>query len=512
MHAALMPNGRVVFLDKVENYSPIYLADGNKAYSSEFDPETKQIVPLAYKTNAFCSAGTFLEDGRLISIGGNDALPYTDTTVTQGFDGIRYLERSATNNVMDGNPWIEPGNKLASRRWYATTQTMPDGSVLVASGSLNGFDPWNYENNNPTYEVLDPSGFGSRISKPMAILDKGQPYYLYPFLHLLRDGSVFVFTSKSSQLFDVSNNKIVRAMPDLPGLYRTYPNTGGSVLLPLRSQNNYLAEVIICGGGAYVGVNSPTDASCGRIKPDSDGPSWEMDAMPEGRVMVEGMLLADGTVLWLNGAHIGAQGFGIADEPALDALIYDPAKALGQRFEVAGRSEIPRLYHSVALLLLDGTVLVAGSNPAEQPLLPGFVNPSNILTKYPTEYRVEIYTPPYLVGENATRRPQDVLLSTMILRPDGSTFEVAFVPPHGSRNVNISLYHGGFVTHGLHMGHRMVVLDHDGWDDEDVTIQRLQVHMPDARWGNNVLPPGPYVLYVVVDGIPSVGKFVMVTR
>jgi hypothetical protein len=34
--------------------------------------------------------------------------------------------------------------------------------------------------------------------------------------------------------------------------------------------------------------------------------------MPEGRGMVEGTLLPDGTVVWLNGANHGAQGFGIA--------------------------------------------------------------------------------------------------------------------------------------------------------------------------------------------------------
>lgn len=28
---------------------------------------------------------------------------------------------------------------------------------------------------------------------------------------------------------------------------------------------------------------------------------------------------------------------------------------------------------------------------------------------------------------------------------------------------------------------------------------------------NNVAPPGPYVVYVVVDGVPGVGQFVMVS-
>lgn len=36
MHTGLMPNGRVVFLDKVENYTQIKLPDGQYAYSAEY--------------------------------------------------------------------------------------------------------------------------------------------------------------------------------------------------------------------------------------------------------------------------------------------------------------------------------------------------------------------------------------------------------------------------------------------------------------------------------------------
>ncbi|KAK5164245.1 uncharacterized protein LTR77_009939 [Saxophila tyrrhenica] len=47
MHAALMPNGNVVFLEKVENYTNLDLPNGQLAYSSEYDPLTNKRVPLA---------------------------------------------------------------------------------------------------------------------------------------------------------------------------------------------------------------------------------------------------------------------------------------------------------------------------------------------------------------------------------------------------------------------------------------------------------------------------------
>ena len=49
MAAGLMPNGRVVFLDKVENYTQIILNNGQYAYSAEYNPQTNEVVGLPYK-------------------------------------------------------------------------------------------------------------------------------------------------------------------------------------------------------------------------------------------------------------------------------------------------------------------------------------------------------------------------------------------------------------------------------------------------------------------------------
>jgi hypothetical protein len=412
MHAALLPNGRVVFLDKIENYTQLTLADGQYAYSSEYNPDMNSIsVPLSYRTNAFCSGGAFLPNGTLISVGGNGPLPDFDGTVGDGFTGIRYLTRSSTDTAFDGRSWVEPGNKLNTARWYASAQVMPDGTIFVASGSLNGLDPTITANNNPTYEILDAHGITRGESIPLDILAANQPYYMYPFIHLLKDGTLFIAVSKSAQLFDVATNQTTRTLPDLPGEHRTYPNTGTSVLLPLSSSNEWNPDVLICGGGAYQDITSPTDPSCGRIQPLSATATWEMDSMPEGRGMVEGTLLPDGTIVLLSGCNEGAQGFGLAQNPTFEALIYDPTRPLGQRFSTGASTNIPRLYHSVALLLLDGTIMVAGSNPVQMPILqPDAQNP------YVTEFRVEIYTPPYLSGTNADRRPQNVILSSKQLR------------------------------------------------------------------------------------------------
>ena len=324
---------------------------------------------------------------------------------------------------------------------------------------------------------------------------------MYPFLHLLKDGTLFVFTSHASQIFDVSRNKAVRELPNLSGLYRTYPNTGGSVMFPLTRENNYEAEIMVCGGGKEDSAISPTDNSCGRIKPTSAAPQWKMTKMPGGgRVMVEGILLLDETILWLNGARVGCQGFGTASIPAQDALVYDP---LQDSWSTAGHSDIPRMYHSVALMLLDGTILVAGSNPNEMPVLEEHVVPDDPLRAFPTEFRVEKYTPSYLLGEKAKLRPTDIDIAQKVFAPGQTISSISFKVPRKPEEVKVLLYHGGFVTHALHMGQVMVEMNHLDLKHVGDHGYGIEAQIPDIK-----LAPGPYVIYVVVDGVPGVGQFV----
>ena len=92
--------------------------------------------------------------------------------------------------------------------------------------------------------------------------------------------------------------------------------------------------------------------------------------------------LPDGTYMIMNGAMQGVAGFGLATDPNLQALLYDPTLPVGQRISILNTTIVDRLYHSEAILLQDGRVLVSGSDP-EDP-------------RFPQEYRVEVYIPPYL--------------------------------------------------------------------------------------------------------------------
>jgi hypothetical protein len=56
--------------------------------------------------------------------------------------------------------------------------------------------------------------------------------------------------------------------------------------------------------------------------------------------------LPDGTFLILNGAVQGVAGFGLAKDPNLGALLYDPKMTFNERISILNTTTVARLYHS----------------------------------------------------------------------------------------------------------------------------------------------------------------------
>ena len=190
----------------------------------------------------------------------------------------------------------------------------------------------------------------------------------------------------------------------------------------------------------------------------------------------DGVLLSDGTVLILNGARHGSGGGFMADNPVLRPLIYNESAPYGHRFTTMPSTKIPRMYHSVSVLLPSGEVLVAGSNPSVSYSAtgriptgwPSFDNNGHLApllqqqkaySAYPTEYRVEIFSPPYM---DVSARPK--ITSTWWYIQYGRTFEVkANLEGEDLQGITeIMLVNPGFHTHGQGMGQRMAVLEFKG--------------------------------------------------
>lgn len=142
--------------------------------------------------------------------------------------------------------------------------------------------------------------------------------------------------------------------------------------------------------------------------------------------------LPDGTYIIMNGAHKGVAGFGLAEDPNLQAILYDPSQPTNQRMSRLASTDIARMYHSEATLLPDGRVLVSGSDPQTY-----YPDGSEI---YPEEFRVEVYNPSYLTS--GLPRP-----SFQILEKDwtyGSTHAFTTSAPLG--NIRVSLIGGKSIS------------------------------------------------------------------
>lgn len=265
--------------------------------------------------------------------------------------------------------------------------------------------------------------------------------------------------------------------------------------------------------------------------------SWTKSFLPAPnfpRIYGNVVLLPDRTALSVGGANFDflpftGQGSAVtplhARERTASPVFVPESLDLDNPTEWKVESEhvSPRLYHSIALLLPDGRVLVGGGyrgktpdyiQPVSNP--PVLQNPS--LPEHFTWYNwrnehsnFEIYNPPYLTG--GSPRPQITAVAGSITYD--STFEITVAMPGETNPVNlidsVCLMSPGSETH------------HFGWDQRYVGLYAAPspTH-PNTRMvvtapaGPHLAPPGYYMLFVCTTAsaatkdqrVPSVAAFV----
>lgn len=494
MHMTLTSRNTVIIFDRTD-YGPSQLKlpngkcrnDPNDlalkvdcyAHSIEYNIVANSFRPLEVLTDTWCSSGSFLSDGTLVSTGG-----YND-----GAEAVRHFV-PCSNNACD---WSESYPKLAASRWYASNQILPDNSIVVVGGRRSF-----------SYEFVPSKGGAIALGLLTQTNVPNVENNLYPFVYLSSDGNLFIFANRQSILLDYVHNTVLKTFPNMPGGgARNYPSSGSSVMLPLSASDGFKrVEVLICGGspdGGYQqaanGVQVAALQTCGRMVITDANPSWAMENMPSPRVMGDMLILPNGEVLIINGARTGAAGWGNAANPNFAPLLYRPSNAAGSRFYVLAATTIPRLYHSTANVLPDGRILVGGSNPN--------IGYSFSGVPFPTELRLEAYSPYYLDNAYASQRPKITALSTSSIGY-GSTFTVQFSLGSTPTNVQYRVYAPPFTTHTFSMNQRQLLLAATGVRAVGGAYSSI-VTAPSSAIA---APAGYYLLFVVNAGIPSPGAWV----
>lgn len=488
VHAALLRTGKVAYFGGSENVQAQHAAGGAAIDNTRlWDPATGTITKLGSPANhdLFCCGHAFLPDGRLLAAGGTMQWGGGGHPVHGGhFAGLRNASLFNPGFGPGTNPWAatapllrERGKTTGGGGWYPTLLTLPSGRVLKLTGHPEHGDT---RHNNVMLETYDGAtgawsdeGIAADLPTPSTV---DSP--LYPRAHVLPDGEVFFVTPLGGPSGGPADrswrwNPSTKAWTSLgsgPGPeYGAFDTT--SVLLPLLPAEGHRARVLV--------MNRPDPKI---IDLGAAAAAWQLTAPrtlrdpvagPPVRYHATSVLLPDATVL-LVGGHSDPNNW---YPPVLAAELFTPATGTWSTMATAA---VPRVYHSVALLLPDGRVWTAGSD---------YGNGSH-------ESRMEVYSPPYLF-----RGPRPAIASAPSVVTLPSTFDIG--SPNAPSIASAALLRCGSSTHAFNPDQRYVGLAIQG-----SSPTKLIVASPPNR---NVAPPGYYLLFILdAQGVPSIGRFIRV--
>ncbi|KAF4637471.1 hypothetical protein G7Y89_g616 [Cudoniella acicularis] len=474
--------GKVTFLEKAGTGAP----NATGAYEldltqiANFSAAWRQMTRP--QSDVFCSGSVTMPDkvGRQLNVGG---------WAGESNFGVRIYWPDGSAGVPGVNQWVEDPQHLQLQvpRWYPSAMVMANGSILVVGGEIG-----QNAAEQPTLEILPPTGVPttttssgySNTTKYLDFLDRTAPFNLYPWITVVPSGILIIYYNEA-RILDEVNFNVVKTLPNLPGAVndptggRTYQLQGATVSLPQYAPYIDPLGVLVCGGSTTGG--SYAIDNCVSTQPEAENPTWTIERMPSRRVMPCMAGLPDGTYVILGGGQHGVAGFGLAGAPNYNAVLYDPSKPVNQRMSIMANTTVARLYHSEAITLLDGRVMVSGSDPTGQFPTPEYA--------FPEEYRVEVFTPPYLLS--------GFPCPTFSIDNKDWTYNSSITfTTSAAGTIRVSLLGSVSSTHGNSMGQRTL------FPAISCASGNCTVESPPTA---HVCPPGWYMMFVLDGPTPSVG-------
>ncbi len=382
---------------------------------------------------------------------------------------------------------------MAKGRWRPTVTMDAGGQAYFFSGNtgdgvddppcssnrqIEGFDP---------YEPDDPGLAHTLRADPPD----------YSRSHLLSTGIIAsVGPQATTRWFDTLNPGVSGGPTTEIGQAREGTT---SVLLPVDLRDATPDERVLLISGYVNGT--PTNTS--EVLFLNQQQQWEWDYTADnltyGRGHANAVLLANGQVFLIGGGREDLQ-----DCPIFVPEVFDPATEDWTALTTATHTH-PRMYHSVALLLMDGSVWTSGQNEDSFCTSPPPCPSCDPEEEYWPQggNRVEIYRPPYYFDAS---RPTITNVQTSV-EPE-EIFLVEYSAGNGrsmdpNEGASVAMISLSAVTHSVNMTQRYLILTHELDDIEPDEL--MEVTAPPAAYA----PPGPYMLVIIDDtGIPSVAKAV----
>ena len=434
VHAHLLPTGKVIWWPSFD--------DGDNP--TLWDPSTNTNTPVTHVgANIFCSGHAFLPNGQLFVAGGH------------------LLNWVGLPNAYMYNPLNDTWTRLPDMnngRWYPTSTTLPNGDMLVISGTIDSSSNVNVE---PQVWQSATASWRNLTTAHLAL-----PFY--PFMFIAPNGNVFCAgPSQTTRYLDVTGTGAWSSVGN--SNYGTR-NWGSAVMY-----DN--GKVLLMGGSPcppYSFCGTFPTATAEVIDLNSSTPTWNYTGsmMTGGRRLHNATLLADGKVLVSGGTRGREDPNTNSTNPAYACELWDPATGT---WSTMASNTVFRGYHATALLLPDGRVLSAGGE---------VVSPS-----------AEIYSPPYLF-----QGPRPTITSAPTSVAYGQSFFVG--TPDATSISKVTLIALSSVTHGFNMGQRI---------SRPLFSQATGGLNVTAPTNPNTTPPGYYMLFILnSNGVPSVANIVQI--
>jgi hypothetical protein len=456
LHMALLSTGKILAWGREE-------LDGSMGQPRLWDPTSGSpegmAVEVAADTMLFCAGHALMADGKLMVSGGHK-LDDRGLDVTHTFD-------PASETWQTGLP------KMAKGRWYPHAPALGDGRLVTVAGK-----------DTTKTVVRIPEIWESNQWVPLAGASLTLPYYPRDFVDP-KNGLVFMAGERTTSRWldvDAAGGSGRGRWFDGPPHQWPFNRDYGSAVMYDEG------KILYVGGGGNTGWDTPDPtsavptATAEKIDLMATSPAWaSAGSMAQPRRHLNATVLPDGTVLVTGGVSGG--GFNDIASAVHAAELWDPAT---NDWTALAPNAIDRGYHSVSLLLPDGTVLHGASGDANVP---------GTSTKYPAQRNHEIFHPPYLF-----RGARPVISDAPADVTYGSPFHVT--TPNAAQVTAVRWIHLGAVTHSFDQSARANTLSFTPEGDG------LSVTAPSSP---NSAPPGHYLLFILNrNGVPSVGRIVHV--